>query len=57
MPRTVVRTPLRGAASAAAGALVMLLGAAGPASAGGPGGDGAVVLRWKPCEGEARARR
>ncbi|MDX3572319.1 hypothetical protein [Streptomyces sp. ID05-47C] len=57
MPRTVVRTPLRGAASVAAGALVMLLGAAGPASAGGPGGDGAVVLSWKPCEGEARARR
>ncbi|WP_328737418.1 alpha/beta hydrolase [Streptomyces bobili] len=55
MPRTVVRIPLRGAASAAAGALVMLLGAAGPASAGGPGGDGGVVLRWKPCEGQARA--
>ncbi|MGV9559566.1 alpha/beta hydrolase [Streptomyces sp. NPDC003401] len=55
MPRTVVRTPLGGAA-AAAGALVMLLGTAAPASAGGPGGDAGVVLRWKPCEGEAQAR-
>ncbi|MEU8651368.1 alpha/beta hydrolase [Streptomyces sp. NPDC048737] len=54
MPRTVVRMPLRGTAGAAAGALVMLLGAVGPASAGGPGGDVGVVLRWKPCEGEAQ---
>ncbi|MET9503823.1 alpha/beta fold hydrolase [Streptomyces sp. NPDC006622] len=47
--------PRGGVASAAAGALVLLLGAPGPAAAGGPGGDGGVVLRWKPCADEAQA--
>ncbi|MGW7288442.1 alpha/beta hydrolase [Streptomyces sp. NPDC054847] len=47
--------PLKGAAGTVAGALVMLLGAVGPASAGGPGGGATVVLKWKPCKGEAQA--
>ncbi|WP_406726841.1 alpha/beta hydrolase [Streptomyces sp. GD-15H] len=54
MPRTATATriPLTRAVGAAAGALVLLLGTVGPASAGGPGGgggDGGVVLRWQDC--------
>ncbi|MGP3735128.1 alpha/beta hydrolase [Streptomyces sp. GDS52] len=64
MPRTATapRIPLTRAAGAAAGALILLLGAVGPASAGGPGGGdgdggggrdggdgGGVVLRWQDC--------
>ncbi|MGW5972939.1 alpha/beta hydrolase [Streptomyces sp. NPDC055186] len=67
---TATRTPLTRAAGAAAGALILLLGAVGPASAGGPsgadgggsgsaggegdGGHGGVVLRWQDCPGVAQ---
>ncbi|MEU3174478.1 alpha/beta hydrolase [Streptomyces sp. NPDC007000] len=71
MPRTdlttatTARLPLTRAAGAVAGALVLLLGAAGPAAAGGPGGPGGgaggggeagggVVLRWQDCRDAAQ---
>ncbi|WP_329312564.1 alpha/beta hydrolase [Streptomyces sp. NBC_01278] len=56
MRTTGISTPLRGAASALAGALLALLSAAAPASAGGPdGGHERVVLHWRPCPQKARA--
>lgn len=48
----------RGAAALVAGCLLVLVSAARPAWAGGPGGgdaDADVVLRWRPCPQAAQA--
>ncbi|WP_307714325.1 alpha/beta fold hydrolase [Streptomyces sp. V4I23] len=53
MRRVGRQTPLRSTAGALAAALLLL--SAGPVSAGGPGGQGGVVLRWRACPQEAQA--